>query len=93
MIMLQKIKILDEKLNELDEINNDKFLFEKFNQINYQIEKILDDIKSDRLSNEQHTFSKEQQNIFKNLLNKIEKLEAKILHKAHLFESFSKSNI
>ena len=93
MTILQQIKILDEKLDKLDEINNGKFLFEKFNQINTQIEKILAEIKPSILSNEQYSFSQEQQNIFKNLLNKIEKLEEKILHKAHLFESFSKSNI
>ena len=89
--MLQKIKILDEKLDKLDEINNDKFLFEKFNQINSQIETILVEIKSDKSSNKQYTFSQDHLNIFKNLLNKIERLETKILHKAHLFEAFSKS--
>ena len=90
--MLQKIKILGEKLDKLDEINNEKFLFEKFNQINSQIETILVEIKSNNLSNEQNDFSKDQLNIFKNLLNKIERLEIKILHKANLFESFSKSS-
>ena len=90
--MLQKIKILSEKLDKLDEINNDKFLFEKFNQINSQIETILVEIKSNKLSNEQNNFSEDHLNIFKNLLNKIERLEIKILHKANLFESFSKSS-
>ena len=90
--MLQKIKILDEKLDKLDEINDDKFLFEKFNQINSQIETILVEIKSNNLSNEKNTFSKDHLNIFKNLLNKIERLETNILHKANLFESFSKSS-
>ena len=89
--MLQKIKHLDEKLDKLDEINNDKFFFEKFNQINSQIESILLEIKTDTLSSERNDFSKDHQNIFKNLLNKVEKLEIKILHKANLFESFSKS--
>ena len=89
--MLQKIKILDEKLDKLDEINNDKFLFEKFNQINSQIETILVEIKSDKSRNKEYMFSQDYLNIFKNLLNKIERLETKILHKAHLFESFSKS--
>ena len=89
--MLQKIKILGEKLDKLDEINNDKFLFEKFNQINSQIETILVEIKSNKLSNEQNNFSEDHLNIFKNLLNKIERLEIKILHKANLFEAFSKS--
>ena len=89
--MLQKIKILDEKLDKLDEINNDKFLFEKFNQINSQIETILVEIKSNNLSNAQNDFSKDHLNVFKNLLNKIERLEIKILHKANLFGTFSKS--
>ena len=89
--MLQKIKILDEKLDKLDEINNNKFLFEKFNQINSQIETILVEIKSDKSKNKEYMFSQDYLNIFKNLLNKIERLETKILHKAHLFESFSKS--
>ena len=91
--MLQKIKILDEKLDKLNEINNKKFLFENFKDINSQIVKILDEIKSDRSNNEGHSFNQEQQNTFKTILNKIEKLESKILHKAHLFESFSKTNI
>ena len=90
--MLQKIKILDEKLNKLKEINNDKFSFEEFNQVNSQIETILVEIKSNKFSNEQNNFSKDHLNIFKNLLNKIERLETNILHKAKLFESFSKSS-
>ena len=91
--MLQKIKILDQKLDTLDEINNSKFVFDKFNQINSQLETILSEINSTESINEQNSYSQEQQNIFKNLLNKIDKLEAKILYKAHLFEAFSKSNI
>ena len=90
--MLQKIKILDEKLNKLKEINNDKFSFEEFNQVNSQIETILVEIKSNKFSNEQNNFSKDHLNIFKNLLNKIERLETNILHKANLFEAFSKSS-
>ena len=90
--MLQKIKILDEKLDKLDEINNDKFLFEKFNQINSQMETILVEIKSNKLSNEKNNLSNYHLNIFKNLLNKIERLEKKILPKANLFEAFSKSS-
>ena len=88
--MLQKIKILDEKLDKLCEINNDKFIFEKFNQINSEIETLLFDIKSYDSSNEQNSFSKDHLKIFENLLNKIESIETKILHKANLLESFSK---
>ena len=44
--MIQKLEILDENLNKLDEINNMSFSFENFKEINSQIEKILVDLKS-----------------------------------------------
>ena len=90
--MLQKIKALDEKLDKLDEINNNKFLLEKFTQVNNQIETMLVEIKSNELSSEQNSFSSDHLNIFKNLLNKIDRLESNILYKANLFKSFSKSS-
>ena len=90
--MLQKIKALDEKLDKLDEINNNKFLLEKFTQVNNHIETILVEIKSNELSSEQNSFSSDHLIIFKNLLNKIDRLESKILYKANLFKSFSKSS-
>ena len=90
--MLQKIKALDEKLDKLDEINNNKFFFEKFTQVNNQIETMLVEIKSYELSSEQNSFSSDHLIIFKNLLNKIDRLESKILYKANLFKSFSKSS-
>ena len=90
--MLQKIKALDEKLDKLDEINNNKFFFEKFTKVNNQIETMLVEIKSNELSSEQNSFSSDHLNIFKNLLNKIDRLESKILYKANLFKSFSKSS-
>ena len=90
--MLQKIKILDEKLDKLDEINNKKFLFEKYKQINSQIETLLVEIKTTEFRKEQNSFSSDHLNLFKDILNKIDKLETKILYKANLFESFSKSN-
>ena len=47
--MLQKLEILDEALNKLDQINNKNFLFKKFKEVNSQIESILVDIKSNEL--------------------------------------------
>ena len=44
--MIEKLEILDENLNKLDEINNMSFSFENFKEINSQIEKILVDLKS-----------------------------------------------
>ena len=89
--MIQKLEILDETLNKLDEINNRSFSFENFKEINSQIEKILVDLKSNEETLKINKFSQEYINIFNNILNKIDMLETKILPKANLLASFSKS--
>ena len=89
--MIQKLEILDENLNKLDEIDNMRFSFENFKQINAQIEKILVDLKSNEETFKINKSSQEYFNIFNNILNKIDMLETKILPKANLLASFSKS--
>ena len=89
--MIQKLEILDKNLNKLDEINNMSFSFENFKQINAQIEKILVDLKSNEETFKINKSSQEYFNIFNNILNKIDMLETKILPKANLLASFSKS--
>ena len=89
--MIQKLEILDENLNKLDEINNMSFSFENFKEINSQIEKILVDLKSNEETLKINKSSQEYINIFNNILNKINMLESKILPKANLLTSFSKS--
>ena len=89
--MIQKLEILDENLNKLDEINNMSFSFENFKEINSQIEKILVDLKSNEETLKINKSSQEYINILNNILNKIDMLETKILPKANLLASFSKS--
>ena len=89
--MIQKLEILGESLNKLDEINNMSFSFENFKEINSQIEKILVDLKSNEETLKINKSSQEYINIFNNILNKIDMLETKILPKANLLDSFSKS--
>ena len=89
--MIQKLEILDENLNKLDEINNKSFSSENFKEINSQIEKILFDLKSNEDTLKTNKSSQEYINIFSNILNKIDMLETKILPKANLLASFSKS--
>ena len=89
--MIQKLETLDETLNSLDEINNKNFSFDKFKEVNSQFEKILLELKSDEETLKKNKSSQENINIFNNILNKIEMLERKILPKANLLDSFSKS--
>ena len=89
--MIQKLEILDQTLNSLDEINNKRFSSEKFREVNSQFEKILMELKSDEEALNMNKTSKEFINIINNILNKIDILETKILPKANLLDSFSKS--
>ena len=89
--MIQKLEILDETLNSLDYINNKRFSSEKFKEVNSQFEKILMELKSNEETLKINKSSEEFINMFNNILNKIDMLEAKILPKANLFDSFSKS--
>ena len=88
--MLNKLQILDENLDMLDEINNTIFAFEKFKKVNSQIEDILIELKSQEQILKKNS-SKDYKNVVKNLLSKIEMMETKILPKANLLASFSKS--
>ena len=89
--MIKKLEILDETLNSLDEIKKKRFSSEKFKEVNSQFEKILMELKSNEEILKINKSSQEYINIFSNLLNKIDTLETKILPKANLLASFSKS--
>ena len=89
--MIQKLEILDETLNSLDYINNERFSSEKFKEVNSQFEKILMELKSNEETLKINKSSQEYINMFNNILNKIDMLEAKILPKANLLDLFSKS--
>ena len=79
------------KQSALDDINNKRFSFEKFKEVNSQFEKILMELKSNEETLKNNKSSEDYINLFINLLNKIDMLETKILPKANLLASFSKS--
>ena len=89
--MIQKLEILDETLNELDEINNMRFSSQKFKEVNSKIEDILVELKSNEQIFKNNKSSEDYINSFTKLLNKIDTLETKILPKANLLITFSKS--
>ena len=89
--MIQKLEILDKTLTSLDDINNKRFSSELFKEVNSQFEKILIELKSNEETLKINKSSQEYINIFNNILNKIDMLETKILPKANLLASFSKS--
>ena len=88
--MINKLQILDESLDMLDEVNNRKFSSEKIREANLQIENILLELKSHELVLK-NNLSKDYKDIINDLYRKVEMLETKILPKANLLASFSKS--
>jgi len=89
--MIQELETLDQTLDMLDEINNMSFVSKNFKEINSQIEKILSKLKSNEQILIKNKFSEDYIKLLNNILYKIELLETKILPKANLLNSFSKS--
>ena len=89
--MENKFKNINIILDKLEKINDEKFSSDKFNVLNYSLETELNIIKS--LIDEKKIDSQNKNSIVIDLISKIERLEAKILPKAELINSFSKSII
>ena len=89
--MIQELETLGQTLDKLDEINNSSFVSKNFKEINSQIEKILLKLKSNEQTLKKNKSTEDYIKIINNILHKIELLETKIIPKADLLNSFSKS--
>ena len=80
-------------LDELDELNINKFNSSSFKLVNKKLEDILKELKIKVNNNEIDLRNKKSKNIFLQIVSKIEDIEQKIIPKAELLNSFSKSII
>ena len=91
--MENKLHTFEKSLDKLNLVDVNKFSTTAFKSVNKDIETQLNNFKElldlDNLTN---VFSDDQIQI-KNIINKIEKLEAKILPKADLINSFSEKSL
>ncbi len=90
--MIDKLDIIDLNLNKLEELNKNKFSSIDFKEVNQQLETAISELVSTINIDQEKTINQEQVFLQK-ILNKIEMLELKILPKANLLNSFSKSII
>ena len=90
--MIDKLDIIDLNLNKLEELNKNKFSSIDFKEVNQQLETAISELVSTINIDQEKTINQEQV-ILQKILNKIEMLELKILPKANLLNSFSKSII
>ena len=80
-------------LDELDELNIKKFNSSNFKLVNKKLDDILKELKNKVNNNEIDLRNKKSKSIFLQIISKIEDIEQKILPKAELLNSFSKSKI
>ena len=91
--MIDKLDTIDLNLNKLEELNKNKFSSLDFKEVNQQLEIVMSELASTINIDQEKTLNPEEQVFLQKILNKIEKLELKILSKAYLLNSFSKSII
>ena len=91
--MIDKLDTIDLNLDKLEELNKNKFSSLNFKEVNRQLETILNEIVSTININLEKTLTSEEEVFLQKILSKIEKLELKILPKANILSSFSKSII
>jgi len=91
--MIDKLDIIELNLNKLEELNENKFSSIDFKEVNQNLESVVSQLVSIINIDQEKTLNPEEQVFLQKILNKIEKLELKILPKANLLNSFSKSII
>ena len=91
--MIDKLDTIDLNLNKLEELNKNKFSSLDFKEVNQQLEIVMSELASTINIDQEKTLNPEEQVFLQKILSKIEKLELKILPKANLLNSFSKSII
>ena len=89
--MIDKLDTIDLNLNKLEELNKNKFSSLDFKEVNQQLETVMSQLVSTINIDQEKTINFEERVFLQKILSKIEKLELKILPKANLLNSFSKS--
>ena len=91
--MIDKLDTIELNLNKLEELNKNKFSSLDFKEVNHRLETVMSELVSTINIDQEKSLNPEEQVFLQKILNKIEKLELKILPKANLLNSFSKSTI
>jgi len=88
---MSKLEEILSILEKLEELNKEKFNSSEFDNLNKNFEKILVDIVSQKETLASQGVFSENKNLIMEIISKIEVLEDKIIPKAEIINSFSKS--
>ena len=88
---MSKLEEILSILEKLEELNKEKFNSSEFDNLNKNFEKVLVDIVSQKETLASQGVFSENKNLIMEIISKIEVLEDKIIPKAEIINSFSKS--
>jgi hypothetical protein len=90
---MNKIEEFTSLLNDLDELDKKKFNSSEFQIVNNKLQKLLDEIASRKVELQKDNFFLDNKNMFLEIISKIESLQDKMIPKAEIINSFSKSQL
>ena len=90
---MNKIEEFTSLLNNLDELDKKKFNPSEFQVVNNKLQKLLDEIASREVELQKDNFFLDNKNMFLEIISKIESLQDKMIPKAEIINSFSKSQL
>jgi hypothetical protein len=90
---MNKIEEFTSLLNNLDELDKKKFNSSEFQIVNNKLQKLLDEIASRKVELQKDHFFLDHKNMFLEIISKIESLQDKMIPKAEIINSFSKSQL
>ena len=90
---MNKIEEFNSLLNNLDELDKKKFNSSEFEIVNNKLQKLLDEIASRKAELQKDNFFLDNKNMFLEIISKIESLQDKMIPKAEIINSFSKSQL
>ena len=90
---MNKIEEFTSILGRLEELDKEKFNSSEFQKVNNKLQDLLDEISTNKEDLQSDNFILDNKNIFLEIISKIESLQEKILPKAEIIDSFSKSQV
>ena len=90
---MNKIEEFTSLLNNLEELGKKKFNPSEFQVVNNKLQKLLDEMASREVELQKDNFFLDNKNMFLEIISKIESLQDKIIPKAEIINSFSKSQL
>jgi len=90
---MNKIEEFTSILGRLEELDKEKFNSSEFQKVNSKLQELLAEISTNKEDFQSDNFILDNENIFQEIISKIVSLQDKILPKAEIIDSFSRSQV